>query len=84
MQGLRKKETSDKFSTHPATAGGGASHTISHQTTFCQTLLRWIKKFSRFLPKQDYEESKFFQILKTYLISYKPLFVKQYIKPYIK
>ena len=34
MQGLRKKETSTKFNTHPAIAGGGAGHIISYQTTF--------------------------------------------------
>lgn len=65
MQGLRKKETSTKFSTHPATAGGGASHNISYQTTFvkyyydgsknfpdsCSNKITKSLNFSRFLTK---------------------------------
>jgi len=65
MQDLKKKATSNKFSTHPAIAGGGAGHTISCQTTFvkpyydgcknfpdsCPNLITKSIKFSRFLDK---------------------------------
>ncbi len=66
MHGLRKKATSNKTSTRPATAGGGAGpyHIKPHlSSTFIKPYYEGSKKFSRSLAKPYYEEPIFFQIL---------------------
>jgi len=71
MHGLRKKETSNKFSTHPATAGGGAGpyHIKQH--------------LSSTLFKPYYEGSKIFPDPWPNLITKSIIFSRFLDKPYI-
>lgn len=79
MQGLKKRETSTKFNTHPATAGGGAGHIISYQTTFVKFYYDRSKNFPDPWPNLITKSIKISRFLtKPYisnLISNKPYFL---------
>ena len=82
MQGLRKKETSTKFNTHPATAGGGAGHIISYQTTFVKPYYDRSKNFPDPWPNLITKSINFSRFLDKPYIS--NLYISQTFISYIR